>query len=446
MFNNSLFRINGYFTCFCVIFIILLLPLARGGTLLWPQGLSILLAGMLCIALALFNDLSKLANQSLWLLPWLVISGFIILQLIPFRAFDISGSDPFAMKTRISAMPGETISYWANFTLYWLVAWLVSNLGKRQIILLVISLGILLCFESIYGILAYMKDYERILGLWYVENYSRVVSGTFVNRNHYSIMFEVTTPVVLSLLFMPKLFNIKLILSFKICIGLLFLFLCTLAVFNARSRLGLLCYFFSISIWIILVSNKFNFSSGKHKLPLFVFSFFAMALLVGLWFGLEPIMIRFQSVGENFRYLFWDSAVQSFPKSYWLWGMGAGTLVDNFKVIAPIEIADKTLYQLHNDWLEFVLDFGIPAALVICAGFFIWFRKLNTMRYSVLQLGAISGIAAIAIHSFGDFGLQIPGVAILFWTMVGISMNKNLNSSKRYRRVKITKKHRQKDN
>ena len=426
MFSNSLFKINGHLSCACVVFVILLLPLARGGTILWPQALSIVVIGLLCIALVLFNDFSLHKKQLHWLLPWGVLSIFIIFQLIPLHEFNISESDPFVIKTRISAMPGETVSYWALFTLYWVVAWLVSNLGRKQILFIVSCIGLLLLFEAVYGILAVINNFEKILGVWYVENYSRVVSGTFVNRNHYSAIYEIATPVVLSMLLMPRIFNKKFNFSVKVCIGILFLLICTLAVFNARSRLGLICYLFSILIWITLVTNKFTFTSGQNKLAIFVFGFLALALLVGLWYGLEPIMLRFETVGENFRYLFWGSAIDSFPRSYWLWGMGAGSLADNFKVIAPIEIADKTLYQLHSDWLEFTLDFGIPAALIICLSFIIWHAKLRVNKYSVLHLGAISGIVALAMHSLGEFSLQIPGAAILFWTMVGIAMNKNL--------------------
>ena len=179
-------------------------------------------------------------------------------------------------------------------------------------------------------------------------------------------------------------------------------------------------------VWVTLFFSRLGFFTGPRKVIAIGFCFICFAFVIGLWNGLEPILARFERLDNNTRFELWLSAIRDFPANYWLWGMGAGTFVDNFRIIAPLEISSRTFYHLHNDWLEFVLDFGVFGAVLIFSGFVIWFKKVRPPGYSVLQLGAISGIIGIAIHSFGDFVLQIPGIAIIFWIMVGIVMNQKL--------------------
>ena len=426
MINSPFFKVNSNFTCFWVVSVILLLPLARGGTLIWPQVLAILIIAVLCIFLVLFNDFSEFKQQSYWLLPWMVLSAIIIIQLIPFKPLDLTETDPFKIKNRISAMPGETIGYWAIFTLYWIVAWIVSNLSKSRIVFIACCILGLLLFEIIYGMIAYVNSHEKILGIWQVDRYTKNLSGTFVNRNHFAAMLEVASPLVLSLLILPKVFSIRINRPIKIMFAVFFLLSSLLALFNTHSRLGIVCYLIAMIIWIGLITRNLDHSVGRKRVSLYIFYFLSFSFLLALWLGLEPLANRFQDVGEDARFLFWRAAVESFPQSYWLWGIGAGSLVDNFRLIAPLEISNRVVYQLHNDWLEFLLNFGIPGAILIGLSFVIWYRKCRAMKYSVLHLGALAGVIAIAIHSFGEFSLQIPGVAILFWTMVGIIMNKNL--------------------
>ncbi len=407
----------------CIVILIFLLPIAHGGTLVWPQTMAIVIMAIPLLMLAIFTDFNELKSQKTWLYPWLCVTLLIGLQLIPYKPFDFTGTDFEGLKSRISPDPGMTIGYWVVFTLYWVVAWIVSRLETNQIIIIVCCITVLLVFEAVYGLIAHINNYQKILDIWPLYN-TQVVSGTFLNRNHYAAIFELSTPIVFSLL-LTRLFSEKFNFPLRFCLGLFLLFLFSLAVFTTYSRLGLVCFLIAILIWILLVSNFLGLKVNRKKYILYLSCSLIFILVTGLWFGLEPILARFETVGENYRYLMWQTVISELPKSTWLWGMGAGTLLDNFKLINPIEI-NKTVLQLHNDWLEFLLDFGLIGALIIIISFIYWFKTMKPRRFKVLQYGAISGIIALAIHAFGDFPLQIPGVAILFWIMVGIVMNKQL--------------------
>ncbi len=78
----------------------------------------------------------------------------------------------------------------------------------------------------------------------------------------------------------------------------------------------------------------------------------------------------------------------------------------------------------YNDYLHFTSKAGLPlipiVVWMIIALYRKGFKKLKNPSRLVrgITLGAMSGITAILIHSFGDFNLHISVNAILF-TVLG---------------------------
>jgi O-antigen ligase/tetratricopeptide (TPR) repeat protein len=152
-------------------------------------------------------------------------------------------------------------------------------------------------------------------------------------------------------------------------------------------------------------------------------------LVVGLlmWLGIKPLESRLFALntetGSTGRLMIWRNLlplVWRFP----LFGSGAGTLqyvepltrsIDYIEARGPVD-----LDHAHNDYLEALIEGGVGRLLLTIAVvyFLIRFGRQAMRRHELrtpgrMAFGALIGIAALAIHSFVDFGFTTPAVTWL---------------------------------
>jgi O-antigen ligase len=110
-------------------------------------------------------------------------------------------------------------------------------------------------------------------------------------------------------------------------------------------------------------------------------------------------------------------------------GVGPGNFQDRYRSFQTFH-PDLVFEHAHNDYLETVAEWGLPAAIVFWA--FIVFVLVRAVRLfgsarsperRGILLACIGAIFSILVHSFTDFNLQIPSNAMLFFTFVGISLS-----------------------
>jgi tetratricopeptide (TPR) repeat protein len=165
--------------------------------------------------------------------------------------------------------------------------------------------------------------------------------------------------------------------------------------------------------------------------------FGAAALVVGLaamiflsWFGMERLEERWEKLfnaepDSVNRLALWSPnvpAVRDFP----LWGTGYGSF-QYTELLRRDSPEEEGIYaeHAHNDYLEILLEGGIvgliPVLLMIYLLFRFAYRAIYRSKSSTtewLATGALFGLTAVVIHSFVDFGLHLPAVALLA-TVVG---------------------------
>jgi O-antigen ligase len=93
-------------------------------------------------------------------------------------------------------------------------------------------------------------------------------------------------------------------------------------------------------------------------------------------------------------------------------------------------ISDTRFLYAHNDYLQLLIEAGIPGFLALVSGFFIFlgksFYKVKQMKSHhdplrfFLAVGALSGLVSLAFHSFFDFNLHMPSNLIYFVTLIAI--------------------------
>jgi O-antigen ligase len=148
-------------------------------------------------------------------------------------------------------------------------------------------------------------------------------------------------------------------------------------------------------------------------------------LAAGTWFGLEELRARLADSWkadplEEGRLAKWRSLtplLADFP----IWGTGLGT----FPHVEPIyrqpgERLDIVWEHTHNEYLEALLEGGVirlllsltAIGIVLFLGL-LAYRRLAGRSDASLALGGLFAFATVLLHSFVDFGLHVPAVAVL---------------------------------
>ncbi|QQR69198.1 MAG: O-antigen ligase family protein [Alphaproteobacteria bacterium] len=117
--------------------------------------------------------------------------------------------------------------------------------------------------------------------------------------------------------------------------------------------------------------------------------------------------------------------------SPWL-GYGLGSFDGIFRLFRDDNVRTWFHHQ-HNDWLEMILDLGIPAAvalwtavalIVLRVAQGVWHRRRDGI-YSALALAAT---ILVGLHSLVDFSLQIPAVTITWLTLLAVGLAQSPSS------------------
>jgi O-antigen ligase len=160
--------------------------------------------------------------------------------------------------------------------------------------------------------------------------------------------------------------------------------------------------------------------------------------VIGLAFyiGVDAVLVRYESLAleqaiSQDRPALWRDAwkmAREFP----LCGQGLGTFQWTYPAYQTVN-PDQPARYAHNDYLQLLMETGI-----IGLGFILWLfasvwriamRNLRNDRDPLVRgigLGTIGALTAIALQEITDFGLYIPGVAVLAALIVGLNLRARL--------------------
>lgn len=114
---------------------------------------------------------------------------------------------------------------------------------------------------------------------------------------------------------------------------------------------------------------------------------------------------------------------QAMPLLYghWLLGVGRGAFENAFQGVNTLAGNTRFIY-LENEWLQLVVDFGIPTALLLMAlcGLGVWDGVRRVLRererergeLPMMRVSALCALCAVALHNLVDFNLEAGGVAV----------------------------------
>ncbi len=383
---------------------------------------------------------------------------FLLVQIFPLPKFLVKAFSPGAYSfqerflpdfaglsfIRFSLIPAHTLRQGLEILSCFLLGFLIiKTVTRRQQILrifyVLIGMGI---FQALYGLFELYNKSPRIL--FYEKMYHLdSVTGTFVNRNHFSGYMEMIIPLAIGLAIaridLPSLMELRWrerilrlsekgqAMSFLVSSGIVVM---ALAVIFSRSRSGLFLLVFGFILFFGLTFLYFGKSEKQKKgTRNFIAVMFIVIILVSLYIGIDATIDRFSldKLLKEGRLTYWANTAGIFA-NYPLMGSGLGT----FPSLYPDQEGEETLlrlYHAHNDYLEYLSELGILGMGLLLGGtlylliksFLVW-KKRKHPEVKSLGLGGIVSLICILIHSLTDFNLHIPANMLLFSVVLSVTV------------------------
>ena len=299
-------------------------------------------------------------------------------------------------------------------------------------------------FQAFYGMAEVFSGHETILGRPKRHNVGSV-TGTYVNRNHLAGFLEMAFPLGLGyLLVKARYFAMEKGMSLRrkivwfgqeslqwtFLLGLVPVFI-GLGIVFSRSRSGIMVLAVTAVLAAAAAASWRELSDGdgggagagggERRLGRVVRLVVAVVLAAAVWLGIGPIVRRFADVDitSDSRRTFYANTLEMIGDFPWT-GSGKGTFVNAYPMFEKLDDRLRLSFA-HNDYLELAAENGIPAAAALLAAgvallvwlFALWRRRRDPFAKGI-GLGAGLGVAALLIHGFTDFNLQIPANAVYF--------------------------------
>ncbi len=269
------------------------------------------------------------------------------------------------------------------------------------------------------------------------------VTATFVNRNSFA------TYIGLALLCAIAVFNQQVAgrhhAAFSIPVGrelrierfilqvwkpLIAILLMTTALILTHSRGGFFSTLAGGLVLLFLLGRRRHDQSARSKATL---GGAVLVAVIAFILTSEVLLQRIDrmSVDGNARLEVYGLAVEAIGDNPLL-GFGYGTFADSFRLYR-----NDNLYahfdKAHNTYLENIFELGWPAAglLLLCLA---WLTLIcvrgarDRGRDWVYPATGVAASVLVGIHSFLDFSLQMPAIAITYAAILGVACSQSYTS------------------
>lgn len=380
---------------------------------------------------------------------WVLLSLFLILilfQMVPIPSWGLKIISPKAYELRNALaiptpqseihIPHSTISFMPFATKIEFFKWLTLGAlflfflhwkfagegyrGMKHFVMVVFLMGV---FESLYGMFEFFSGNGQLLHL----KGTSAVTGTFTNRNYFAGYLVMAIPLSMGLFFSRdavqrsrwngwrhRLSSIEgktLLMGFGIIVmilGLLF----------SGSRMGILSLLVSFTLISLLFRDPYREKRFSKSSVLIL----GLAVLWGVWIGLDAVVGRFLTVTEDFK-LRWTIWTNTFAilKDFPILGSGLGTFGQVFPMYRSFHIRNLITHA-ENDFLQLASEVGLVGiGLLLILFVFLFSKGISGIRSlsktggeTYLGIGGLVGILALMFHSLVERNLQVPANAFLY--------------------------------
>jgi len=294
---------------------------------------------------------------------------------------------------------------------------------------------------SAYGLIVVFSGMELVL-LTEKTAYRGVVTGTFVNRNSFATYANLG--IVIGVVWLFELFlrdlgkrDFRVLLRelleglfAKRGIVLVALLVLASASLLSQSRGGFLSLAAALLTILLLVFllTKPRLLALAIATPLVLGSIWGLVALSG-----GAVLERFEQ-GSDIRLEIWSVTAEMIEDRFWL-GHGYGTYEPAFYAYRD-ERFSLVIDKAHNTYLEHATELGVPATVLLYTGALLLFYAcvrgvFQRRRDKIYALIAVAASVLVAVHAVFDFSLQIPAIAVIYATIMGVGCAQSMRSEKR---------------
>ncbi|WP_395340678.1 O-antigen ligase family protein [Ningiella sp. W23] len=382
---------------------------------------------------------------------WLGFIFLALLQIIPLpeaivsllspasaELYSLSNADTFYLSIDSGQSTINFIKLLSLFCLMTLIMQLVNS--EKRIKLLLLTMLAAGTFQALYGTITILSGAQT--SLVFDMDIKNRATGSFVYHNHFANFLLLSLAAGIGLIvaalekdksmskrdrlrtFIETLLGSKTIVRIGLAIIVIGLVM-------SRSRMGNVAFFASVAIVgliaLMLIRNRSN------GLLIFVVSMFIIDLfIVSAYFGLERVKDRLAQTSlanESRDEIVADALpiIQDFP----LFGSGAGSFYSIFPQYQQNYVS--AFYDhAHNDYLQFVIEFGLVGAFILLAiclfTFYKAFRAMYLRKNSIFKgtsFAVAVAVLGMCIHISVDFPLQGYANACYFVVFIALAMISN---------------------
>ena len=366
---------------------------------------------------------------------WLAAAGFLYLgvlawlglQLLP--VWSAPATHPVWSLVQeggpISADPISGAHIILRLATYSMIFWLVlqASSDPEQAMRMMMAVAVASALIAGFGLVAWFVGTNPVTG----AERSTVVTGTFVNRNHFA------TFAVFGLLANLGAYAhlaargrrgdrrelrdaLESFFSGAWVFGLGVL-ICLSAILLSQSRGGAVAAVAGVFCFLGLYGRR-----GSSRLALAAVAALMAFAFVSLSSG--TLSRLFLTDGEEGRLMIFPAVIDAIADRPWI-GHGAGAFHEAFRPYKPQTFAAVEVDFAHSSYLEAAFEYGLPAAIAFYSALLIVvlaiaMKGMARRRYRSLPIVAAAASAAAAVHAMVDFSLQIPANAALFAALLGI--------------------------
>lgn len=303
---------------------------------------------------------------------------------------------------------------------------------RRIVSLVTIAVGLV---SACVGLAQVIQGESSPLRLFEITNPSEAV-GFFANRNHFSALLYVLILLVAAWLvraaeFGPGVGQLDTPRTLLLAGAIVVLVFLVAVQAIARSRAGIILTIVTLLATVVLAFSERGAAANRTPAQ-YLMAVLALAVVFAVQYGLYRFLGRFtdDSLAGGRVQLVGTTYIAA--KAFLPLGSGLGTFVPVYAMFEKPEgaLRDAFANRAHNDFVELLLEAGIPAALLAVA-FAVWFgsRAIKLWRASPDKTDSIDRLLArtatlivvlLAAHSFVDYPLRTSAMLAVLALSCGL--------------------------
>ena len=306
----------------------------------------------------------------------------------------------------------------------------------RQLMKVLFLVG--LC-EAVYGILAFYAGDGSVL--WNPVFAAESVGGTYVNRNHFAGLMELTIPLGIALIlgtlggrpgvrtWQARARHALRFLLHRRSRRYLYIVIMIAALFLSASRGGVAAFVLAL----VLVTSLGLISRGRRSEEIRAARWvLLLSIVAAAWFGVGVLGDRLAATARSGfdveRVTVWKTTLRMCADFPWT-GSGAGTFRSVFPAYRDGSGSAMFYEHAHNDYLELVAEQGVLGAVLLGGAVFaamasniLAFLRRRDLAARAVLFGVNVATLALLLHGLVDFNFHIPANAAYFFVLLALGM------------------------